>query len=757
MLDRYLRVGLVVTVVASLGILAYATVATSRAQPPIPRTVVSPAGTVLYTAADIRAGKQIFQRTDLMDFGTLYGNGAYFGPDWGTDYLHRETVLLRDMHAQATFGRPYAGLSAAQRSRVDGAVTREQKTNRYAKGTLQLTDAQARAERVLAAHYRQLFLRGDSTLGLASDTVKNAREAAQLTAFIGWVAWTETAQRPGERYSYTNNWPYEPAAGNRPTHGMWVWTWASIAAMAAVALLAIGFYRRRIAPPAGALAVPEQIGDAPLTRSQASTWKWLLLVPPLLLLQAGVGSLIAHLYVERDGFFGLDIQKVLPFNILHAWHVQLPIAWIAASWLAAGLFLAPIVGRREPRRQRLLANALWAAVVLVVVGSLVGIWLGAKGYLDGSWFWLGNQGLEYIELGRAFQIGLLAGLLLWAAILARAFLPGLRRRGGWGSVEHLLLYSGLAIGIVYATGMLSRPLTGATMTDYWRWWVIHLWVENAFEFFTVAVTAYAVLSMGLLDRKFVERVVYFELILTVGSGTVGMGHHFYFVGEPALWLGLGGMFSMLEVIPLGFLGLRAWHEYRTVRAAGRRFPQRLAFMFFMAAAAWNVLGAGVIGAIVNPPIVNYYEHGTFMTLAHAHAAMFGSFGLLALGLVYMTLRGLVEPDFWSDRLGRLALWAFNGALVLWLALNLIPVGIGQFLATVDHGYAFARSTGFYDGWTWALWLRFPGDVVFAVAGALVLVDLVRQLRHRRRPTVGDGQPMDVPPPVEAAVREPVAV
>lgn len=745
-IDRGLRYAILAATIAALGVLAYGTVATTRDAPPIPATVATPAGQVLFTRHDIQEGKKLFQRADLQDFGSLYGNGAYFGPDWGTDYLHRQDVLLQNAHARALAGGPYAALPQAAKERVDRIVRDEQKLNRYRDGTLVFTPAQAAAHRTLERHYRQLFLRGDAQLGLQANVVRDAAEADRLTAFLAWVAWTQTAQRPGESYSYTNNWPYDPASGNESTRSMWMWTWWSLAAMLGLAGATIWLYRRFIAPPAGALAAPAApVRELPLTPSQRGTVKWFLLVPPLLLLQAAVGVLIAHAFAERTGFFGIDTSSWLPYSALHSWHLQLAIAWIAAAWLGFGLFIAPVVGGREPRFQRHLSTVLWAAVVLVVLGSAVGIWLGVKGKVDGAWFWVGNQGLEFIELGRAWQLALFAGLLLWAVVLARAFWPGLRARRDWGGLESLLLYAGAAIGIVYGFGLLSEPLTGATMTDYWRWWVIHLWVENIFEFFTVAVTAYAVLALGLLSRRFVERIVYFELLLVFGSGFVGMGHHFYWVGEPAVWLALGAMFSMVEVIPLGFLIWRAWHEYRAVRAAGRAFPQRTAFMFFTAAAAWNVLGAGLLGALINPPIVNYYEHGEFLTLAHGHAAMFGSFGLLALGLMYMAVRGIALPERVREARAMWALRAFNLAIVLWLALNLLPVGVGQLLATIDHGYWYARSLGFYDDWTLFQWLRMPGDVAFAAGGLIVLYDLLRILPFRREPTAGEEEPLVLPP------------
>lgn len=740
-IDRFLRWGLLVTLALVIAALIYGTVRVYQGQPPIPERVVAPDGTVLYTRDDILDGKMIFQRTDLMDFGSLYGNGAYFGPDWGTDYLHRQSVFMHDFAANLRFGAPYDQLSPTDRAAIDQQVISELKANRYADGVLRLSAGQAVAHQELLRYYRHLFIAGDKALGLTANTVRDSREADHLAALFAWTAWTSTVQRPGESFSYTNNWPYDPTVGNTPTNDTTWWSWASLGGLALVGTGVYFFYRRFMVPAADEVHEPSVPTAVSLTASQKSTAKWFLLVPVLLLTQALLGTLIAHYYADRSGWLSTWFMQLLPFQVVKAAHLQLAIAWIAAAWMGAGLFLAPLVGRREPRFQRLLANALWAAVVLVVVGASIGLWLGVKGVLPGTWFWLGNQGLEFLQLGRAFQIALLLGLLLWAVILLRAFWPGLRIKREWGSLEHLLLYSGIAIAFVYAFGMLplNQAVASITLIDFWRWWVIHFWVENVFEFFVVAVTGYAVLSMGLLSRRWVERIVYFELILVFGTGIIGMGHHFYWIADPAMWLALGSMFSMLEVIPLAVMMARAWQEYRAIHAAGRDFPQRTAFSYLTGAAIWNIVGAGVLGGVINPPIASYFEHGQYMTLAHAHASMFGVFGLLAIGLLYLCLRGMTLAARWSDRLGLWALRSFHAAIVLWLALNLLPIGIAQWTATITHGYWYARSPAFYQDWTLFQWLRLPGDAAFLLGGLVLFMDVVMKVRAMRKATVAEAE------------------
>lgn len=729
MIDRGLRVALVLTLVGASALLAYGAAAVQQAAPPIPDRVVVAAGPVLYTRADVLAGKDVFQRTDLMDLGSLYGNGSYYGPDWGTDHLDRLAAGMRDRYSRLSHQLPYAALSQADREAIDLRVRQELRGSRLRDGTLTVSDAFAVSYRAIAESDAARFVNGDADLGIPSGTVATAEESRQLTAFFSSVAWTYVAQRPGESYTYTNNWPYLPELGNVPTPTTYFWSWASLALLLVLLPLLVVVYRRWIAPSGERPADPALVAGEP-TGSQRAVRLWSVLVPVLLILQGLVGSLVAHAYADRSGFFGIDIFSVLPFQVLKAWHLQLAIAWIAAAWMGAGLFLAPLVARREPRGQRALAIALLAVVAFVAIGSAAGLWAGVTGRTGDLWYWIGSQGLEYVQIGRAWQIGLFVGLIVWAVIVARGFWPALRRGRAWGGLEGLLLYSGLAIGLVYAFGLIPmrQVLNSFTLTDFYRWFVVHLWVENVFESFTVVVSGFALMSMGLLSRRFVERAAYFELILVFGSGIVGIGHHYYWIGDPAIWLGLGGVFSALELIPLVVMMAAAWTHYRV---ASRDFPQRVAFSAFMSAAVWNLIGAGALGFVINPPLLNYFEHGEFLTLAHAHASMFGVFGMLAIGLVYFGARYLaVRP--WSDRLGLLAVRLFNLAIVLWLVLNLIPIGAAQLLATLEHGYAYARSVAFYDQWTLLQWARLPGDAAFLAAGAVMLVDLVRMLIVPRR-------------------------
>jgi nitric oxide reductase subunit B len=459
----------------------------------------------------------------------------------------------------------------------------------------------------------------------------------------------------------------------------------------------------------------------------------------VLLLQIAAGTIMAHAYYDRRSFYGIALHDILPFNFLRDVHIQSPIVWIGVSWIGAGLFLAPaIAGGREARGQGFLVDLLFWVTLLIVAGALIGNWLGIMGYIGTGWFWFGNQGLSYIQLGRFWQIGFFIGLVLWSLLVFRALWPTASMlwqatRQFWSGrirLEHLIWASTINIAILYVFGMI--PLTGIeksfTLTDFWRWWVVHLWVEQSFEFFAASMSAYLLMAVGLVSRKLAERAVYFELILIFLGGVIGTGHHLYWAGGPSMWVPMGSMFSFIEVLPLVLLIIEAIGQYQLIRRH-QAFNYRLAYTYIIGAAFWNFVGAGVFGGgTLNAPLINYYEHGTFLTLNHAHTALFGAFGLLAIGLMYFCLRyAAADRVRFDERPGIWAFWLYNAGLVLWIALNFFPIGWPQINAVFEHGMAYARSVEFYDTTLVWQWLRLPGDVVFAVAALLMAWDFLVKL------------------------------
>jgi nitric oxide reductase subunit B len=731
---------LLIVAVATFGLLAWATIATYRLAPPQPDRFISADGSVLMTGDDILAGKGGFQKADLMDYGSLYGMGSYYGEDYTASTLVRLGTATRENIAQSLHGMPFASLASDQQAAVTTAMQQDLKAIDLTQAEVSLARPVAAAVASVRDEMAKALAVADPARGWTPAYSLDPQLAKQTADFLVFSALTTVARRPGAAWSWTENWPYEPLVGNTPTTNTFVWTWISFCFTFFAFGVLLFIYEYFLNNPDDAPMDPLLSAFRPLTPSQKRVWKYFLVVAALLLVQIAAGTIMAHSYYDRTSFYGVAINDWFPFNFLRDVHIQAPIVWIGLSWIGAALFLAPaIAGGQEAKGQHLLVDLLFWVTLLVVAGALVGDYLGIMGVIDKDWFWFGNQGLSYIQLGRFWQIGFFIGLAFWSVLVMRALWPSraLWRQAAsqfWTGrirLEHLIWASTINIAVLYVFGMI--PLTGIeksfTLTDFWRWWVVHLWVEQSFEFFAASMSAYLLMSVGLVSRKLAERASYFEIILIFLGGVIGTGHHLYWAGGPSMWVPMGSMFSFIEVLPLVLLIIEAINHYRLIRA-DREFKYRLAYTYVIGAAFWNFVGAGVFGGgTLNAPLVNYYEHGTFLTLNHAHTALFGAFGELAIGLVYFCLRYIHanRPAF-NEKLGLWAFWLYNGGLVLWILLNFFPIGWPQLNAVYEHGLAYARSADFYNTTLFWQWMRLPGDVLFAIGALLMAWDFIVKLR-----------------------------
>ena len=710
-----------------LGLLAYQTY---TEQAPIPRKVVAPDGRVVFTGEDIIAGQQIFLRNGLMEYGSIFGHGAYLGPDFTADYLRRWALLAAGHNGHSASDAATAGTIAMF------------KTNRYdaATGTLEFTAAQADAFETLQKHYAEFFGTSSTKYGLHPNEISDPAQIRQLTAYFCWSAWVASASRPGKAYSYTNNWPPEALVGNHPTAETIVWSMLSLAALlGGIGLLFAAFGRWNFLGWHGREQQTLRFrapGEVTLTPGQRACAGFFAVMAVLFLIQTLVGGASEHYRAELSNFFGIDLAVVFPFNLVRTWHVQLAIFWVATSYLAAGIFLAPMIAGREPKGQNWLAFGLLGALAVVVFGSMAGEYIGIHGGFAKWWSWFGNQGFEYLDLGRFWQVLLTVGLLFWVIILFR----GLRGRlavENKGNMPWLFFFSALSIPAFYAVGLLARPASHFTTTDFWRFWVVHLWVEDFLELFTTIMVAYIFVLLGVVHERVALTLIYLDIVLYSAGGVIGTMHHVYFSGEPAQHMALGAFFSAAEVIPLTFLTVEAWSflQLGTLQHGKSRatFPHLWAVMFLVSVGFWNFLGAGVFGFLINLPIVSYYEIGTALTANHGHAAMMGVYGMLAVGLALFCLRYMIPAERWSDRAAKISFWSLNLGLAWMVFATLFPLGLLQLFESVNHGYFEARSLAYLQSGTNTLleWLRLPGDVVFIVGGVLPLIYLAwLGLRHK---------------------------
>ncbi|HZL01288.1 MAG TPA: cbb3-type cytochrome c oxidase subunit I [Caulobacteraceae bacterium] len=730
---------LLAVAVACFSVMGWATVVTYRTTPPQPARFVSTGGVLIMSGADILAGKGGFQKADLMDYGSLYGMGSYYGQDYTASTLVNLAEGTRNAVALARYRKPYPALAPDDAAAASAEMRRDLKGIDLTAETVVLPDAVIAAVIGVRAAAAAALNRTDRESGWTAANSLRGPLAVKTADFLIFSAFTTVARRPGSDVSWTQNWPYEPIVGNAPTPSTFIWTWASFCFTFLCFGLVLFVYELFLNHPDDAPMDPVLADFLPLTPSQRKVGKYFLVVAILLLVQIGAGTIMAHSYYDRTSFYGLDINAIFPFSFLRDVHIQAPIIWICLAWIGAALFLAPaMAGGHEAKGQGLFVDLLFWVTLIIVAGALIGDYLGIMGVVGAAWFWFGNQGLSYLELGRFWQILFSVGLGFWCLIVFRALWPSRAMmwqatRQFWSGrirLENLIWASTINIAVLYVFGMI--PLTGIeksfAITDYWRWWVVHLWVEQSFEFFAAAMTAYLLMAVGLVSRKLAERTVFFELILIFLGGVLGTGHHLYWVGATSLWVPLGSMFSFIEVLPLVLLVLDAIQHYRLIKAH-REFKYGLAYTYVIGAAFWNFVGAGVFGGgTLNAPLVNYYEHGTFLTLNHAHTALFGAFGELAIGLVYFCIRYITAGHVrFKAGLGLTAFWLYNAGLVLWVTLNFFPIGWPQLMAVYEHGYAYARSDAFYRTTLVWQWLRMPGDIVFAAGALLMAADFAIKL------------------------------
>jgi nitric oxide reductase subunit B len=695
-----------------------------RQAPPIPERVVTQEGKVLFTKDDILSGQQVWQSTGGQQLGSIWGHGAYQAPDWTADWLHREAVALLDIWSQRKHGKNYQALSTEDQAYIRQLLASELRRNTFdaATGTMTVSADRAEAMARVAAHYNGLF-GGDPSLqslrenyAMQDLTVGDPARRNLMTSFFFWTSWAAATNRPGSNVTYTNNWPHEPLIDNRPTAANVLWSIISVILLLAgvAALIWWQAFRSRpepvVQPPAS-----DPFREFSLTPSMRAVGKYLGVVVLLLIVQVVLGAVTAHYTVEGQSFFGLPLAKYLPYSLSRTWHIQTGLFWIATAFLAAGLFLAPVVGGKEPRFQRLGVNVLFGALLVVVGGSLTGEALSIHQKLSlNAGFWFGHQGYEYVDLGRVWQIALFAGLLIWLGLMLNGLRPALARRDSSRPLVLMFTGASAAVGLMYGAGFFFSARTHLSVMEYWRWWVVHLWVEGFFEVFATAALALIFARLGLVQRSHAAAAVLGSSALFLFAGIPGTFHHLYFSGTPTSIMAIGASFSALEVVPLVLIGFEAWRTSRMHRASIWMNKYRLPILFFVGVAFWNLVGAGLFGFMINPPVALYYMQGLNTTPVHAHTALFGVYGLLSLGLVLMVARFMGGEKVWKEKILGFAFWSLNIGLALMVLLSLLPIGLAQAWASIDTGLWYARSADFLQQpWIQTLrWLRMIGDTVF---------------------------------------------
>ena len=428
---KKLWIALTLVLIISFSVLGGVGIKIMHNAPPIPSQVVSSNGQVLFSGTVIQDGQNAWQSIGGQEVGTIWGHGSYVAPDWSADWLHRECVFLLDHWAKESGAASYETLPAEQQAALRQRLQTTIRRNTYnpADQTITVDPARAAAFAELSHYYADVFANGRPQYAIQKGALTDPEKLRAMSAFFWWTAWAASTNRPGSDVTYTQNWPHEPLIGNQPTGGTVVWSVISFVLLLAGIGGMVWYFASQPRTVAEEL-LPERdplLGLQP-TPSQRATLKYFFVVAALWVVQVALGAITAHYGVEGSGFYGIPLDRWLPYAVTRTWHLQIGIFWIATSWLATGLYVAPAVSGVEPKGQRLGVNVLFGALLLVVVGSLAGEWLSIQHKLGNLWFWLGTQGYEYVDLGRLWQILLFVGLVFWLWLMWRGLKPALAKK-----------------------------------------------------------------------------------------------------------------------------------------------------------------------------------------------------------------------------------------------------------------------------------------------------------------------------------------
>jgi len=706
--------------------LIYFTANLQKEVPPIAKEVKSQSGEVLYTYDDVVEGKGYFQEFDLMDWGTMLGMGAYMGPDFTTNFFHHRAEFLYDYYGKEMFGKPAAELSDIERGAVKERVKEDfHKQTKLLESGVTYTDASAAAYKANVKSLTKMLVEGDPERAFPGGVIRE-NEAVKIAAFVDWSQMVASSIRPGtegkvgEERTWSNNWPHEPLVDQDTSYNnhivsLWefllLWTLTILVIFLSYEYLFKKDAKEELAP---ALKVTKMF------KSQKKLLKYIPIVSLLFVVQMFLGAYLAHLYADPTQDF-IFSQSILPFNVLRSIHTQLAILWVAVGWLVGGLLIAPWVAGKD-HKFPWLVDVLWLALLVVAVGSIVGLYMGATGQMRDTWFWLGNEGRELLNLGRVWDIGLVIGLVFWFLLIVSL----IRKSATNNPLVGTIIWSAFAIATLYIAGMMPihKVMPNFTVDDYYRWWVIHLWVELTFELFAAGVIAFMTVSLGLISQKTAERVMFFELFLIMMSGTLGVGHHYFWQGLDEYWIAIGGIFSALEPLPLALMIVEAWKNQRDHKAEGIENKFSTPFMWIAGSAVLNWIGAGFFGMVINTPTISYYSHGTYLIMPHGHTALLGAFGYISIAFLYMTSRAnaMANGWVWNDKWSKIGFWLLTIGVLIF-AIPTLMIGLEQTKVAAEMGYYYTRIHSALDvvqGW---MWFRILPDTLMLLGGITIFIDL----------------------------------
>lgn len=347
---------------------------------------------------------------------------------------------------------------------------------------------------------------------------------------------------------------------------------------------------------------------------------------------------IVYGFIMGFAHMGLDgLHAIIPFNVARAVHTNLLVMWLLAGFMGAAYFIIPEECDREIQ---------WPKMAYVQLISFVAV--GVTAIIGYHFFWW--EGRKFLEIPRPLDYLVVANVLLFIANIGLTI---------WKAKKHtttsLVLFFGLlTAALLYLPGMISTD--NQTMDSYWRWWVVHLWVEGVWELIMGAILSFLLIKLTGVDREVIEKWLYIIVGFAFLSGILGTGHHYYYIGAPRYWMLVGGLFSALE--PLAFLGM-AIYAISMAKKGGRSHPNQTALAWTIGCSVMSFVGAGVLGFAHTLPQVNMYTHGTLVTAMHGHMAFWGAYAMLVLAIITYAMPIMTGRNLFTQKSATFAFWTSN--------------------------------------------------------------------------------------------------
>lgn len=371
-------------------------------------------------------------------------------------------------------------------------------------------------------------------------------------------------------------------------------------------------------------------------KSQKVAYWFFALSMLLLTLQLVYGFIMGFAHMGYD-----NLHSFIPFNTARAVHTNLLVVWLLSGFMGAAYYIIPEEAENE------LVSVKLAYVQLISL-AVVGV-IAIIGYHFNYW-----EGRKFLEIPRPLDYLVVVNVLTFLGLILVTLFKGKKR-----TTTSLVLSMGLLFAaLLYLPGMIW--FDNQTMDSFFRWWVVHLWVEGVWELIMGGILAFLLIKITGVDREVIEKWLYVIVGLTFISGILGTGHHYYYIGAPKYWLIIGGVFSALE--PLAFLGM-ALFAVAMYRKGEKKHPNKIALSWTLGTAIVSFVGAGLLGFAHTLPQVNMYTHGTLVTAMHGHLAFWGAYAMIVLAIISYTLPNLTGRKLYDSTTGVLAFWLSNIGMV----------------------------------------------------------------------------------------------